>query len=91
MSLRRVLTFAALCALGITGRTLGSPVPEPPPANAGAATPADQAASGETPQIKFDATEVNLGDVIRGNDAVATFTYRNTGTAPLHILSAKPG
>jgi hypothetical protein len=34
---------------------------------------------------------VNLGDVVHGQDAVATFTYHNTGDAPLHILSAKPG
>lgn len=54
---------------------------EPPPA----------APTGPTPHIKFDATEVNLGDVIRGQDAVATFTYHNTGSAPLHIVSAKPG
>ena len=43
------------------------------------------------PHIAFDATEVNLGDVVHGQDAVATFTYINTGSAPLHILSAKPG
>ncbi len=49
------------------------------------------APEGPAPHIKFDATEVNLGDVIRGQDAVAIFTYHNTGNAPLHILSAKPG
>jgi hypothetical protein len=49
------------------------------------------APAGPAPHIKFDATEVNLGDVVRGEDAVATFTYHNTGGAPLHILSAKPG
>jgi len=47
--------------------------------------------SGPAPRIAFDAKDVNLGDVVHGQDAVATFTYRNTGTAPLHILSAKPG
>ena len=49
------------------------------------------APSGPAPRIKFEATEVKLGDVVRGQDAVATFTYLNTGSAPLHILSAKPG
>ena len=44
-----------------------------------------------TPRIQFEATELDLGDVIHGQDAIATFTYRNTGTAPLRILSAKPG
>jgi hypothetical protein len=53
--------------------------------------PAPAAPSGASPRITFDAKDVNLGDVIHGQDAVATFTYRNTGTAPLHILSAKPG
>ncbi|HEX4825285.1 MAG TPA: DUF1573 domain-containing protein [Candidatus Polarisedimenticolaceae bacterium] len=42
------------------------------------------------PHIAFDVTDVNAGDVIRGTDAVAVFTYRNTGTAPLHITAAKP-
>lgn len=43
------------------------------------------------PRLKFDAVDLNLGDVVRGGDAVATFTYHNTGNAPLKILSAKPG
>ena len=43
------------------------------------------------PHIQFEATEVDLGDVVHGQDAVATFTYRNTGTVALRILSAKPG
>ena len=53
--------------------------------------PAPAAPEGPAPRIKFDATEVNLGDVVHGQDAVATFTYHNTGDAPLHIVSAKPG
>ena len=59
-----------------------APVPAPAPA---------PAPDGPAPHIKFDATDVNLGDVVHGQDAVATFVYHNTGTAPLHILSAKPG
>jgi hypothetical protein len=47
--------------------------------------------AGPTPHIAFDAKDVNLGDVVHGQDAVATFTYHNTGSVPLHILSAKPG
>jgi hypothetical protein len=47
--------------------------------------------AGPAPHIAFDAKDVNLGDVVHGQDAVATFTYHNTGSAPLHILSAKPG
>ena len=53
--------------------------------------PPKAAPAGPAPRIKFDATEVNLGDVVQGQDAVATFTYHNTGDAPLRILSAKPG
>ena len=53
------------------------------------AAAADAPPSG--PRVKFDAVEQNLGDVARGEDAVATFTYRNVGDAPLKILSAKPG
>lgn len=60
---------------------------EQPPA----APPAPAGAAGPAPHIVFDATNVNLGDVVHGKDAVATFTYRNTGDAPLHILSAHPG
>ena len=53
--------------------------------------PAAAVPAGPAPHIAFDAKDVNLGDVVHGQDAVATFTYHNTGNAPLHILSAKPG
>jgi hypothetical protein len=53
------------------------------------AAAADAPPSG--PRLKFDAVEQNLGDVVRGQDAIATFTYRNVGDTPLKILSAKPG
>ena len=86
------LVVAMLC-VALTVRAV--PADQPAPANpaAGAARPvvAPAAPAGPTPHIKFDATEINLGDVVRGQDAVATFTYKNTGDAPLHILSAKPG
>lgn len=45
----------------------------------------------QAPHIKFDSEQADLGDIVHGQDAVATFTYRNTGTVPLHILAAKPG
>ena len=53
--------------------------------------PAAPAPDGPAPHVTFDRIDVSLGDVVRGQDAVATFTYHNTGSAPLHILSAKPG
>ena len=85
-----VFGVALTCA---SRSSFGQPPPAPAPAPAPAPTPAAAAAvpDGPAPHIKFDATEVNLGDVIHGDDAVATFTYHNTGSAPLHILSAKPG
>jgi hypothetical protein len=58
---------------------------------ASAEAPAAAAPDGPAPRIAFDVKDLNLGDVTHGQDAVATFTYHNTGTAPLHILSAKPG
>jgi len=62
------------------------PAPAPPVPSAKAEAPAAGA-----PHIVFDSVNVNLGDVVHGQDAAATFTFRNTGDAPLHILSAKPG
>ncbi len=56
-----------------------------------AQVPALAAKVAPAPHIRFDATEVNLGDVIHGQDAVGTFTYHNAGSSPLHILAAKPG
>ena len=77
-----LLVFTLCAALGPLATasapaTPRAPTPAPPP--------------GPAPQIKFDATEVNLGEIVKGQDAVATFTYRNSGSVPLHILSAKPG
>jgi len=88
MSRRTVPLLAfALCAAFVSRVAFG----EGPAPTAPATPPAPAAPSGPAPQIKFDATDVNLGDVVHGTDAVATFTYHNTGSAPLHILSAKPG
>ena len=64
-----------------------APAMQPAPAQ----QPAQAAPAGPAPHIVFDKDTMNLGDVVHGQDAVATFTYRNTGDAPLHILSAKPG
>ena len=69
----------------------GSPAEIAPPAPAPAPAPPSAPASEGTPHLTFDTVQVDLGQVVRGEDANATFTYHNTGTAPLHILSAKPG
>jgi len=81
------LGLAVGLCLGLSGGSTWAQEPQPaPPASAAAAAPAADA-----PHIAFDSLSVNLGDVVRGQDAAATFTYRNTGNAPLHIISAKPG
>jgi hypothetical protein len=76
-----------LACLFAAARTLADPpvVPAPPP------SPPAPAPAGPSPRIKFDETTLSLGDVVRGEDAIATFTYHNNGEVPLHILSAKPG
>ena len=90
-----VLGVAAL-AVGVAwARPVPPTQPIPDPAPAPAVAPAAEAApappAGPSPHIQFEKTELELGDVIHGQDAVATFTYQNTGPVPLHILSAKPG
>ena len=88
---RSVGFFAALTLFALSAGAARAQAPAPtPPATP--ATPTGVAApTGPAPHIKFDAVEANLGDVVRGQDALATYTYHNTGDAPLHILSAKPG
>lgn len=76
---RRAWGFAA--ALSIAFAVRAAPVPSPAP----------EAQPAAAPHIHFDATDVDLGSVVHGQDATATFTYHNTGTEPLHIIAAKPG
>lgn len=85
-ALARLLAVAQ--GLALAGAVSAAPAPNPPPAPAPAAAPAP---TGPSPHVKFDATEIDLGEITRGQDAVANFTYHNTGDAPLKILSAKPG
>jgi hypothetical protein len=82
---------AASLFLSFASTELGAQAPATAPSQAPQPTAGSSAPTGPAPQIKFEKTDVNLGDVVRGQDAVATFTYQNTGNAPLHILSAKPG
>jgi hypothetical protein len=92
MALGPVRFFAVVCGAALAGAVFGYAPAQEPPSPAPPATPAgEQAPAGPAPHITFDATEVDLGDIVRGDDAVANFAYHNTGTAPLHILSAKPG
>ena len=79
--MRRFLPIVLLLA-GAVAFGADAPIGVAPPASP---------APGDGPRLKFDAVDLNLGDVVRGEDAVATFTYHNVGNAPLKILSAKPG
>ena len=42
------------------------------------------------PEIKFDETQHDFGEIIEGSPAEYSFTLHNTGKAPLLIKSAKP-
>ena len=85
---RSIRPLAAALAAGLA--LVGASAKAPPAATPAPAKAPAQAAAG-TPHIKFETTEVKLGQVVHGQDAVATINYQNTGDAPLHILSAKPG
>lgn len=43
------------------------------------------------PRIVFESETVDLGKVVRGASANATFTFKNAGDTELEILSVKPG
>ena len=43
------------------------------------------------PRLVIEASSIDLGIVAIGEPAVASFTLRNTGNAPLEILKVKPG
>jgi hypothetical protein len=43
------------------------------------------------PRIEIDQDVIDLGSVIRGEEAVASFAIRNEGGETLRILKAKPG
>jgi hypothetical protein len=83
LSLLKPALMTAALALA-AGAFAAPPAPAPPP-------PAPANPSAPSGRIAFDSVNVNAGDVVRGQDVVATFTYHNNGVAPLHILAAKPG
>ena len=43
------------------------------------------------PRVEPTASEVSVGDLVRGATAEAVFTLRNTGDETLRILGADPG
>jgi hypothetical protein len=91
---RRSVGFSCVvlfCAVAVRAASTQAPTPTAPTAPAPTAAAAAAAPTGPAPHIEFEKVTIELGDVVRGQDAVATFTYKNTGSAPLHIVSAKPG
>jgi len=88
MSRRDLLGFVvALCLSGAAAAAPPQAAPPLPPAQ----PPAVLDPNAPGPRIVFDAINLNLGNVVHGEEAVAVFTYHNKGDVPLHILSAKPG
>jgi hypothetical protein len=55
---------------------------------AGAQGPAPQQ-PGE-PMLTVEAARVDLGEIVAGRDAVATFTFHNRGGEEVRIIRAKP-
>jgi len=43
-----------------------------------------------TPTLRVEKTELELGMIQAGRDAVGTFVFHNDGQVPVKILSAKP-
>jgi hypothetical protein len=50
-----------------------------------------QSQPGEGPAITIDATVVQLGTVIEGDEATCVFNVSNVGKKDLNILKAQPG
>lgn len=62
-----------------------SPVQNPIPTPA-----ADQKPDGPLPEIAFEKTEHDFGSIKEGAKVSYTYTFKNTGKAPLIIQDAKP-
>jgi hypothetical protein len=80
-----VLSLATAAVLCAASARAGEPAP--------AAAPAPQApgATQVAPLLSVEKDLIDLGELTRGSKAEASFVLRNTGTAPVRILSAKPG
>lgn len=81
---RRCLSGPALwCALALVGGQAGAQSPPPPESPAAESAPA--------PRLVLDSKVIDLGRLVRGESAEASFALRNEGDAVLRILRAKPG
>jgi hypothetical protein len=75
----RIAAAAWLVAVALPG---AAPTPAQAP-------PADEVAT--PPRMEVEKDVIDLGDVVRGEEAVASFAVRNDGGETLRILKAKPG
>lgn len=51
----------------------------------------EQSSAQAQPQISFDSTSYNAGEVWEGDEVSHTFIVKNTGTAQLNISRVRPG
>ena len=89
--MRRFVTIGMAASLVLVVSAARGQAPPAPPQAAPSTAPTPAPAPGPAPHLKFESRVLNLGDIVRGQDAVAEFVYTNTGDAPLKILAAKPG
>jgi len=73
----RIMSLAALAAWN-TGALLAQEAGQAPPAKPGG-------------RIQVEQEVVDVGDVVRGQEAKGTFLLKNVGEQTLKVLSAKPG
>lgn len=81
---RRGPSALLLCWLVLAWGPLAGQSPTPPDES-----PAEEPAP--APRLVVDSKEVDLGRLVRGEQAEAVFTLRNEGDAVLRILRVKPG
>lgn len=75
MRFQKIAIFVSVAALMVMPSFADEPPAEPAPA----------------PSIEIDGTEIDIGQVVRGETAEGSFTVRNTGNAELKIQRVKPG
>lgn len=86
-------SMVAICAPCLVALAWGDPqpvIPAQPTAVPEAAATAPAVPSGPAPVLTVEKNDLDLGTVLEGKEAVATFRLKNTGTAELKILRASP-
>ena len=88
--LRILLPALVLAVVAVHATSLAAEPPKPPRLTP-SPPPAAPAAPAVPAMLVVEKETVDLGDVVRGAQAEATFVLKNTGTVPVKILSARPG